>query len=342
MTDTNASSPEVLEKLLDAHVKFELERLKGDDFMRFLEAELDELLALNDRVLLSRLVSKEQVMGVIQRTVVELEMNAGIPELAADTATAILNAPIQSQTRVKDLINKQQVVSFFEEIMELKEHRERLISGIMSHPVYQEMVSNIVYHGLINYLYEDNALSKKVPGVGSVMKLGKKMASRSGLDESFERRFKAWLSSSLPGLISRSEAFLHRALTDGELKDTVMSAWTTVEDRKISELSEGLGDIELQEFVVLGYDFWLRFRKTPYFMACCEAAVDHIYSQYGDETIGTLLGDIGVTRGVMLAELEAFGPKLMEILDEEGFLEAALRRRLSAFYHSEEAAKVVG
>ena len=32
MTDTNASSPEVLEKLLDAHVKFELERLKGDDF----------------------------------------------------------------------------------------------------------------------------------------------------------------------------------------------------------------------------------------------------------------------------------------------------------------------
>ena len=176
-----------------------------------------------------------------------------------------------------------------------------------------------------------------------MMKFGKKMANKAvpGLDETFERRIKAWLSDSLPSLIARSEQFLHKALSDDELRDTVMAAWVSLEDRTIEDLQDGLGDVQLQEFVVLGYDFWLHFRQTPYFEGCVQAVVEGLYARYGNQPVMNLLADIGVTREVIVTELEAVGLPLVDLLRQEGYLEALLRRRLEPFYRSAATKKLL-
>jgi hypothetical protein len=200
-----------------------------------------------------------------------------------------------------------------------------------------------VYQGVVNYLYEDNVLTKSVPGVGSMMKFGKRMANRAvpGLDESFERRFKSWLSDSLPGLISRSEQFLNKSLTDDELRDSVMAVWVALEDHTIEELHEGLGDIQLQEFVVLGYEFWLQFRKTPYFEGCVDAVVTHLFELYGDRPLLDLLKELGVDRELVTAEIDGFVLPVIDVLREDGYLEALVRRRLAPFYASAAAKKIL-
>ncbi|MBS8239635.1 hypothetical protein DYI22_03855 [Marinobacter lipolyticus] len=340
---TTKGAGELASALLEQHVKHEMAALKGAKLRKFLETEVAELLNHAGDITLSRLTSEAQIMGVIQRIVVDMELDAGIPELAAEMATEVLNADVQKTTTLGDIISREQATGFLEEALELRHQRERVISEIMAHPVYQELVSNVVYHGLVNYLYEDNLITKSVPGVGSMMKFGKRMANRAvpGLDETFERRLKAWLSDSLPGLISRSEQFLHRALSDDELRDSVMAAWVSVEDRTIAELQEGLGDVQLQEFVVLGYEFWLRFRKTDYFLGCARAVVSHLFEKYGDRPIIDLLNDVGVTREVILAEIDAFALPIVDVLREEGYVEALLRRRLSSFYKSAAAKKIL-
>ncbi|QSP93366.1 hypothetical protein LPB19_08960 [Marinobacter salinisoli] len=329
--------------LLEQHVKHELAHFKGAKLQKYLAREVAALFTYADRVTLNRLSSPDQILGVIRRLVIDMDLDAGIPEIAGEMAAQVLNAPMQSHTRLKEILSRDQVTGFVEEALELKQHRERMISGIMAHPVYQELVANVVYQGLVTYLYEDNLITKSVPGVGSMMKFGKKMANKAvpGLDESFERRIKTWLSDSLPGLISRSEAFLHRALTDDEVRDTVMAAWIGVEDLSIQELNEGLGDIQLQEFVVLGYEFWLSFRETPYFEACCAAVVNHLFEQYGDRPIAELLQDVGVTETMVVAEVETLVLPLVDVLREEGYLEEALRRRLSSFYRSAAVKKIL-
>ena len=333
MTETTST---LADQLLEAHVRHELNALKGAKLKKFLHQEVDELLEYANSVTLERVVSAEQIMGLIRRVVVSMELDAGIPELAADLATEVLKAPVQSQTRLGDILSREQASAFVEEALELRHQRERVISEIMAHPVYQELVSNVVYHGLVNYLYEDNLITRSVPGVGSMMKFGKKMANKAvpGLDETFERRIKAWLSDSLPSLIARSEQFLHKALSDDELRDTVMAAWVSLEDRTIEDLQDGLGDVQLQEFVVLGYDFWLHFRQTPYFEGCVQAVVEGLYARYGNQQVMNLLADIGVTREVIVTELEAVGLPLVDLLRQEGYLEALLRRRLEPFYRS--------
>ena len=340
MTETTSS---LADQLLEAHVRHELNALKGAKLKKFLHQEVDELLEYANSVTLERVVSTEQIMGLIRRVVVSMELDAGIPELAADLATEVLKAPVQSQTRLGDILSREQASAFVEEALELRHQRERVISEIMAHPVYQELVSNVVYHGLVNYLYEDNLITRSVPGVGSMMKFGKKMANKAvpGLDETFERRIKAWLSDSLPSLIARSEQFLHKALSDDELRDTVMAAWVSLEDRTIEDLQDGLGDVQLQEFVVLGYDFWLHFRQTPYFEGCVQAVVEGLYARYGNQPVMNLLADIGVTREVIVTELEAVGLPLVDLLRQEGYLEALLRRRLEPFYRSAATKKLL-
>lgn len=330
-------------QLLELHVKHELASLKGAKLHKFLKQEVGELLDHASTITLNRIASEDRVMETIQRVVVNMELDAGIPELAGEMATEVLNSPIQAETALRDMISREQATGFVEELLELRHQREQVISEIMAHPVYQELISNVVYQGVVNYLYEDNLITKSVPGVGSMMKFGKRMANKAvpGLDETFERRFKAWLSDSLPGLITRSEQFLQRALSDEEVRDTVMAAWVAVEDKTIAELHRGLGDVELQEFVVLGYEFWLQFRETAYFEGCTRAVVAHLFVKYGDRPLTDLLGDIGVTREVIEAEMEAWAIPLIDILREEGYVEALVRRRLSAFYKSAGARKVL-
>ncbi|WP_372965279.1 hypothetical protein [Marinobacter sp.] len=336
-------SHNLAETLFEAHVKHEMSVLKGAKLKKFLETEVDELLDHAGRVTLEKLVSSDQVMGVIRRIVINMELDAGIPELAGEMAAEVLNAPVQSETTLGEILSRDQASAFVEEALELRQQRERIIAEIMVHPVYQELVSNVVYHGLVNYLYEDNLLTRSVPGVGSMMKFGKKMANKAvpGLDETFERRIKIWLSDSLPGLIARSEQFLHKALTDDELRDSVMAAWVSLEGSTIAELKVGLGDVELQEFVVLGYDFWLNFRKTPYFESCAQAVVEHLYEKYGSKPIMDLLQDLGVTREVIVTEVKELALPMVDVLRKEGYIEAVLRRRLGAFYHSAAAKKLL-
>lgn len=337
------TAPSLVDTLFEAHVKHEVAALKGAKLKKFLEQEVDELLGYAEKVPLGRLISPEQVMGVIKRIAVNMELDAGIPELAAEMAAEVLKAPVQADTTLGEILSREQASGFIEEALELRQQRERIISEIMAHPVYQELVSNVVYHGLVNYLYEDNLITRSVPGVGSVMKFGKKMANKAvpGLDETFERRIKAWLAESLPGLIVRSEQFLHRALTDDELRDSVMAAWVSLENQTIAELQDGLGEVELQEFVVLGYDFWLNFRKTAYFEGCARAVVEHLFAKYGDRPVMDLLNDIGVTRGVIVTEIAELGLPIIDVLHKEGYVEALVRRRLGSFYKSAAAKKLL-
>jgi hypothetical protein len=337
------ASTDLADALLEQHVKHELSSLKGAKLRRFLSREVDELFDYAGHITLGRITSADQVMGLIHRVVMNMELDPGIPEMAAEMATEVLNAPVQKTTTLSEIITREQATGFLEEALELKQQRQRVISEIMAHPVYQELVSNLVYQGVVNYLYEDNLLTKNVPGVGSMMKFGKRMANRAvpGLDESFERRFKAWLSDSLPGLIARSEQFLHKSLTDDELRDSVMAVWVSLEDRTVAELQEGLGDIQLQEFVVLGYEFWLQFRKTPYFEGCVEAVVTHLFELYGDRPLMDLLNDVGVNRELVMAEIDGYALPVIDVLREEGYLEALIRRRLTPFYTSAAAKKLL-
>ena len=131
-------------QLLELHVKHEVASLKGAKLRKFLKQEVNELLDHAGNITLNRVASENQVTDTLQRVVVNMELNAGVPELAAEMATEVLNAPIQETTTLGDIVTQGQVTGFLDTALELRHQRERIISEIIAHPIYQELISNMV------------------------------------------------------------------------------------------------------------------------------------------------------------------------------------------------------
>lgn len=330
------------QQLLDQHLAFELEALTGKRLKQDLRKEVRELFKLFRKLPLNAVVSEEQIMGVIDREVINLDIGPGIPELAGEATAAVVHA--HEHYQLKDILDRDQFSAFVDEALMLRQQREMLVSEVLGHPLYSDLVASLVYQGIVNYLYEDNLISKNVPGVSSIMKFSKQWANKAvpGLDGSVEKRLKGYIAGIMPTLIKRSEQFLSEALTDAEIKDSLLATWSALEEHQLKDLQSNLGDWELHEFVVLGYEFWLSFRKTPYFRDCCQVVVSYLFDKYGPEPIGRLLEDVGVSEKMVVDELNAFALPLLQTLKQEGYLEAMLRRRLTPFYQSEAVEKLLG
>lgn len=331
---TNPS--ELADALLEKHVQYELTRLSGKRFLSDARTEVDELYARLPDVTLNDVVSADSIMAVIQRNVIELDIEGGIPELAGELARHLYGSVQHRDTRLREVVGDRQIDAFIDELLLLREHRERVLGGILSHPVYAELVSNILYNGIINYVYDGNLISKKVPGVSPMMKFGAKMFSKAapGLDAAVEKNLKAYIARNTQFIIEQSEAFLNHALTDDQLRESATDFWDRVRNHTLGELQDGIDDIELSEFIVLGYEFWLSFRKTPYFGNACRLIVDAFFERYGKRPLSELLDDVGVTPDMVMKEIETFAPPILKQLKRSGHLEALLRRRLEPFYRS--------
>ncbi|MBS3803910.1 MAG: hypothetical protein KGY54_05130 [Oleiphilaceae bacterium] len=334
---------EIASELLEAHIRFELAGFKGVKLRKFARQEVHELFGQMEELTLQDISSVDRVMAAVHRIVVDADMGSNVSDLMSQMASGLFNAPEQLDTRLKDVITREQALAFLEQALKLQRQREKMIRKVMDNPVYQEMIADLVYSGLLNYLYEDNAVTKSVPAIGSMMKFGKRMANRAspGLDDRIERGIKNWLSESLPILIGRSERFLNEALSSQELRDAVMAAWDDMEERTLAELWQASGDLELGELTAMGGDFWAHLRTTDYFHGCCRAVVEQLFQAYGDVSLASLLDELGVTEAMVMTEVEANLLPIADALRDQGYLEALLRRRLEPFYRSAAVARIL-
>ncbi len=116
-----------------------------------------------------------------------------------------------------------------------------------------------------------------------------------------------------------------------------MEIWDRFSNKPLGDLLKGMDSLDLSDFVVLGYEFWLRFRKTEYFKECYELVIDYFFEKYGDEDMAILLEDFNITHDRAIEEVKLFAPQALKVFRESGRLEAMLRKRLGSFYQSDAA-----
>ena len=235
----------------------------------------------------------------------------------------------------------QEVEEFVDKALELKEQRREGLNRIIDLPVYTDLISGVLYQAIVRYIYDSNVFSKKVPGVASMLKFGSSVISKTvpKLEGAVEDNVKSYISNNLGLIITESKSFLENNMTDEELKTSAMDLWDFVESKSLGELQTGIDSMDLSEFVVLGYEFWLRFRKSEYFKQSYELIVAYFYEKYGDAELSVLFDDFLITPDRIKEEAERFAPQVLAVLKESGQLEGLLRRRLESFYTSSAATK---
>ena len=205
---------------------------------------------------------------------------------------------------------------------------QRVLERILSSEAFAEFCVTLVQHSLAESVTEGG----KSLGRGRVGRIIGGLGAR--MPQSAVER----LELRAEGLARRGARFLlaHTHADENVLADAVNELWRSNLDTPLSSAASAISARDVEDAVVPVYEFWRTFRDTDYFRALLDEGIDHVFEKYGEVSLYELLLDLGVGREDMIEEALRFGPPVIALLDERGYLESVLRRRLIPFYVSDE------
>lgn len=326
-------------KMLSLHLQHEMLCFNEHNFITLMKEETELLFDWVSHIPLKNLVNADQVKEVIDRNVVQASVPGAVAEIAGEAANKLFTSSQHKSTTLNAFISRTQYEEFIDKLIELKEQRINGMDKLIDLPLYGELISGVLYKSITRYIYDNNLISKKIPGVSSLLKAGRNVVNKTvpKLGSGFEDSVRSYIVSSLDFILEESKTFLSESVTDEQLKISAMELWTIIEKKPISEFQQGMDSLDLSEFVALGYEFWLHFRKTSYFKHCYETIVDYFFDKYGDVELNELLEDLAITPERVMKEIEAFAPQILQSLRESDQLESMLTRHLERFYYSDAA-----
>lgn len=313
----------------EAHVAFEMAQLSGDNAQQFAATHVRILWKALRNIPVPDLVSQEQVMGIVERYVIDGPVTDELLDLIAAVAIELIQAPANGQAEIRDLVNDEARKALVAQALTLTKLREDLIHVSVANPLYAEIVSDLLYNGIADYLEAGTEMTKKVPGMGSLMKKGGNMLSkRVG---SLEDRLRGYISGNLQGILNNSEEMLKESLTVERITEVNEEIWKAAGGLN-PRVEAYLDQDDVEKFVQIGADLWKHFRQTDYFRAMLEQGVAAVLSDAKNQTVSDWIAGIGIGEDMVIEEISKQWALVGPQLQSAGFLEASIRARLEPFY----------
>lgn len=326
----------VANQLLEAQIAFFIEQVTNDGFEQIVKEEIDYFYSIINTLTLNDVVNPDQIKQTIQKYSQELEIHGAVPELLGEIAQHVYDHPAHDNTLVSDIVTDQQFKDILEKALEKEDLRERAIKQAVANPVYAALVSDLLYNGIKDYA-TDNAVTKNIPGASSMMKLGKNMMNKAApkLEKAIEENVKRFIEKNASATLKQSERFLTKTLDNDKIREISLDIWDKAKLQKLSSFRKAITADDLQDFLVMGYDYWLAFRKTSYYAYLVDSGVDFFFNKYGDSPLTLILEEVSIEKSMLSDDAMRFAPPILEMLKENGILADIFRRRLEPFFLSE-------
>jgi hypothetical protein len=321
---------ELSDALLEAHVRHELAAWQGEQLEPHVTALVSRLFDWLAELRLEQLATPAQVVGIIDRYVIDLPISAGIIELAGEVSQTIFHSPIAGHTRLDELLGDEAYEGFAQTVAHLERVRRELLALIARSEATELAHARLLARTLRDLLFD------------------------AGMTRTSLRRILVALETRLTTLLAERLARRRKALTDLreqrllELLDPELirsiadEIWLSVARVPLGQLFQFITKQDLEDFVVLGFEFWKRYRKTAYFRGISAEVVALVFRKYGAQSVSALIEDMGVSQAMITRELlELLGPLVAQAARPGGFLEQSIRARLAPFYRSPELLAIV-
>ncbi len=334
---------DLIHKLFEAHVAHELNRFKDNGYQQTIKEEVSAVFEWIKKIKLKEVMPVEQILRLIKRNVVELPVAGGITELTGEMSQKVLASRQNKKTALEDILSRKQYDDIVDKVVSLKKTRDASIRRFVNSSVYSRQISEVLFTGIKEYMLAENIIAKKVPGVSSLIKAGKFAVNKTmpSLEVAIENKVKSYIKSNLEKTIRRSEKSIINYFDGTRIVDTGEEIWESIAEKKLSEYFSTIDDNDMEDFILIGYDFWLHFRDTKYFKGIYTELVKYFFKKYGDRELDVILEDIGITQKMVTHELnEIIAPGIEKTLSI-GYLEERIRARLESFYLSKKAASLI-
>lgn len=335
-------SQQKAQQLLDAQVQFWLEDLQEEKLLPILAQELAFIYSKLDEILLNDFVDQEKVKATAARYAIEMEIGGGIPELFGEIANIIYEHPENEKTHLGDIFSQRIAQEILEKVFEKGSVLDQVINNIRASQPFKEFLSEIVFSVVKGYTLEQNQLLKLKPVASSMRFLRDWMNERApDLSDSIEEQTKALMETGIGRSLSLVDDTLGNEHYRENAFNSTLTLWDEIQVLPISHYQKYFSELDLQEFMLLGYEFWLEFRHTDYLRSCIDAGVDFFFNKYGEDSIQVILGELGITQQMIISEILNYAGDLTKLLKKHDIAETIIRRHLQRFYFSDATLAII-
>jgi len=328
MTDT----VDLAKRLLDAHVVYELQRFDAASLPEMIEREVEALFAWAADATLDDVATREQINSVIDRYVVELKISGALTELAGEMSSLVVTSKLSEQIRVDQVLQPDEFAQFADKLTGLEKLWRELLHLVVQSDAYARLLSSTLQRGALDVLFRETS-----GAAGHSLLEGLLTKLRPLIAQRLEPHLSALLERLIKHSVRHTEERLMGALDPEAMRALVDEVWDEVGPMRLSDAFKLIGSHDLEDFVVLGYEFWQRYRKTRYFREISRELVDYFFTKYSGESLLSLLDEVGVTSQMVIEELQGFVPPLLAHARQTGLIEQRIRAHLEGFYASEAA-----
>lgn len=338
MTKTKSTA----ERLLDAHVQFMIDQLDGDTLRRNIEEELDHALEAAEKITLDESVTRQQIKDTVRTYAVELDLHGGIPELIGDLARTLYGHEIHDRTSLNDLVTDKQFAEIVDQLLAMKDLREKVIKRSIGNPLFAALASDVLYNGIRGYI-NDNPLTKNSKVAAGALSIGKSLLSKAspGLEQAVEDGVKKYIKGNIKATQKQTEQFVRARIEDDSVRDRAIELWDEAKEKKVAVFRDYISERDVEEGFVTGYEYWRKLRRTEYYWTVIEVCIDGFFDKYGDTSLRELLDEVGIHRETMIEEAMRYAPPVIRMLKKKKLLEPRIRRQLEKFYLSDEAKAIL-
>ncbi|MGB2774282.1 MAG: hypothetical protein WBF31_18375 [Anaerolineae bacterium] len=320
--------------LLEAHVRFELERLRGEKLPATLAEEVADVFAWLGHVRLHEVVSADQVVDWIGRNVIERPISPELVDEIRENVLFVHEFLTNDDARVASLLPRGVFDQLVDNIIGLEDLRREITHQVISSSVYGVLISNVLYRGIKAFVLTENALAKNIPGASSLLRMGQNAlnAGAPTLGRSIDKQLLAFISANVQETILESETFLNTTLDARLMRKWSEEVWAANAETEMAELAGYVDTKSLEAMVQIGLNFWLHFRATPLFAELMAGLVRNFFRVHGEKDVRAWLAAMGVTQAIVTHEVTLLAAPVVKAALQSGYAEKRIRRRLDAFY----------
>ncbi|RKG35058.1 hypothetical protein D7V21_04525 [Acinetobacter guerrae] len=288
---------------------------------------------------LKHLWSFEQIYNLIQTQILDTPASPFLIEQITEHIRFALIHPSNDHTSIEDIIPVVTIDHIAQYVASKSEHRKALIKRVTNNPAFSMMVTQLIQHSIQDYL-DNSLMSKKVPGVGRFMKMGKSVLE-SVTDSNLDDTVSNYLQKNIIKLSQLSETVLNQHFNDEKLYQFQANLWHKIKKLPVSVIRNYVEVNDLPKTVGLGHEIWEHIRQTDYLKQQVHDGVYAWYARNQERSFDLMLRDLNINEELIQNQLtELLSPIIQEMIQSKHLRERA-RHYLQKFYYSESVKNIL-
>jgi hypothetical protein len=323
------------QQLLEAQVRYHLDRLAGDELASTVARLAEELLTAADRHPIEELVERDTVKEIAVRATQTMPGSAAVGGILDLATTVLLDGPAESFT-VGDAVERERVEVVVDRVLALSPLVERMLERLVASPLVGTAASRFTGRIVGEVLQANRAVADKVPGLGALMSFGTSAASKvvGAADKQFEGLIGDTVGRGGTFAVRRLNKIVVETLRDPTTREAVLQVWDLLAEEEVVGLERYTKREELTGLVEAGHEVVVAAAASTPFAHLVEVVVDAFFDRFGGYSGPELLAELALDRADLVDDLVRLAPPVVAALRETGDLERLLRAELEPFYAS--------